>query len=336
MKEPESGIIKYIDQQVLNRSIMKTKFILFLFVILFTPIICKAQSGQNDLKIKWDINPLPVFTDPDDNFAKDPAVLKTTDKFYMFYTGSAPGAQGQNLFSTWQIEYATSPDGLNWTKQGVSFKADSSTWEAGRVQAPSRPVWYKGKYYMFYTGGPRKPKNLIYTGFATSTDLIHWTKNPKIIKQNVERANDIAIYKENDTFYMFYTTYTENAEPVLYRTSTDLENWTEPVETGASGEGPSVWKEGGIYYMVACLGYSGKGEFYKLYSSTKLTGFKDLGKAFDSVPSWASDSNGHGDVIISGDERLFYFQGTHDLGKTFQIGLARAKGVFTTPDVSNH
>jgi predicted GH43/DUF377 family glycosyl hydrolase len=287
--------------------------------------ICKSQSSQSDLKIRWKVNQSPVFIDPDDDFAKDPSVLKTEDKFYMFYTGATPGAQGEWDFSAWQIEYATSPDGLNWTKQGISFKADSNTWEAGRVQAPSRPVWYNGKYYMFYTGGPRTPKNLIYTGFATSQDLIHWTKNPEIIPQNVERANDISIFREGSVFYMFYTTYTNDGEPVFYRTSTDLENWSEPVNTGANGEGSSVWKDNGIYYMVACLGYSGKGEVYILYSSANLTGFKDHGAVLTEVPAFASDSYGHGDVIKIDDEYRLYFQGTREKGKTFKIGLATTK-----------
>ena len=304
---------------------MKNKFLYLFLALIFIGTIGKSQSVQNDLKIRWKINPSPVFIDPDDDFAKDPSVLKTKDKFYMYYTGATPGAQGRGTGNTWQIEYATSVDGLKWTKQGISFKADSSTWEAGRVQAPSRPVWYKGKYYMFYTGGPRSPKNLIYTGFATSTDLINWTKNPKIIPQNVDRANDIFIYREEKLFYMFYTTYTNDGEPIFYRSSSDLVNWSEPVQTGADGEGTSLWKKNGIYYLVACLGYSGKGEYYKLYSSSKLTGFKDLGPTLKNLPEWASDSNGHGDVIQKGDENWFYFQCTHDRGKTFEIGLATAK-----------
>ena len=306
---------------------MMKKIIHLVLSILFIETSGMAQNYETDATIKWKIYPKPVFTDPDDDFAKDPSILKTRDKFYMFYTGATPGGQGHGQwdFSNWQIEYATSPDGLNWTKQGISFKADSNTWEAGRVQAPSRPIWYKGKYYMFYTGGPRTPMNLIYTGFATSKDLVHWMKSPKIIAQNVARANDISIFREGKIFYMFYTTYNDVGEPVFYRTSKDLENWSEPLETGANGEGSSVWKENGIYYMVACLGYSGKGESYRLYSSDKLTGFKDRGVVFTEVPAFASDAYGHGDVIKNGKEYWFYFQGTRESGKTFKIGLATTK-----------
>ena len=306
---------------------MKSRTFPFLLSLIFLLKMGMAQNIQNDSIIRWKALPNPVYTDPDDDFAKDPSVLKTRDKFYMFYTGATPGAQGQGQwnFTNWQIEYATSPDGLNWTKQGISFKADSSGWETGRVQAPSRPIWYKGKYYMFYTGGPRTPKNLIYTGYATSKDLVHWTKSPKIIPQNVDRANDISIFREGKIFYMFYTTYTNDGEPVFYRTSSDLENWSEPINTGAFGEGSSVWKENGTYYIVGCHGYSGKGEIYRLYSSSKLTGFKDRGLVLADLPAFALDSYGHGDVVKNGAEYWFYFQGTSERGKTFKIGLATTK-----------
>ncbi|MBE0653726.1 MAG: hypothetical protein IH594_08005, partial [Bacteroidales bacterium] len=248
------------------------------------------------------------------------SVLYVNNLFYMYYTGAAPGFQGDGY--SWQIEYAASSDGVNWNKQGIAFKADSITWENGRVQAPSRPVCFNGKYYMFYTGGPRKPKNLIYTGYAISSDLIHWEKYPDIIPQNIDRANDIFIYEEDSTFYMFYTTYTQG-EPVFFRMSKDLKNWSEPQATGAGGEGVVVWKEKDKYYMIGCLGYSGKGEAYHFYSSDCLKDFKYHGVLEMDVPSWASDAFGHGDIIRVGNEMWLYFQGTNNGGKTFKIGLAK-------------
>jgi len=293
----------------------------FLSIVLLV-IIGKAQTPGTVKGIPWEARAKPVYVDPDDDFAKDPSVFQADGKFYMFYTGAAPGFQGGT--GPWRIEYAVSPDGLTWTKQGTAFAADDDTWEAGRVQAPSKPIRFKGQYFMFYAGGPRQPANKVFTGFVTSKDLIHWTKHPQIVRHD-PKANDPFIFEEGGVFYLFYTTYDEK-EPIFYRTSTDLLTWSDPVRTGADGEGTSIWKaEGGGYYLVACTGYSGKGEFYKLFYSEKLTGFKDLGKIDMDVPTWASDSFGHGDVIRVGDEDRFYFQGTHDGGKSFQIGLATHK-----------
>jgi hypothetical protein len=263
--------------------------------------------------------PEPVYVDTDDDFAKDPSILQAAGKFHMFYTGAAPGFQGGG--GPWRIEYADSPDGLTWTKRGTAFAADDDTWEAGRVQAPSRPLWHDGRYYMFYAGGPRQPVNHVYTGCATSVDLVHWTKEPGIIIRHEPKANDPFVFEEDGTFYLFYTTYDEH-EPVFYRTSKDLRAWSEPVRTGADGEGTVVWKADGGYYLAACTGYSGKGETYKLFFSETLTGFRDLGRVDLDVPGWAAGAFGHGDIIRVGGEDRFYFQGTRDGGKTFRIGLA--------------
>ena len=120
------------------------------------------------------------------------------------------------------------------------------------------------------------------------------------------------------------------ADPIFYRTSTDLLAWSDPVRTGADGEGTSVWKaDGGGYYLIACTGYSGRGEYYKLFFSETLAGFQDLGKIDMEAPAFAADAVGHGDVIRCGGEDRFYFQGTRDGGKTFRIGLATHKNALS-------
>lgn len=285
----------------------------------------KDVGSPNSSNIRWDSLDHPIYADPDDNFAKDPSILHADGKYYMFYTGSLPGFQGSSSVSFSQLEYATSDDAIHWKKGGVIFKADADTWEAGRVQAPSRPVFHNGLWYMFYSGGPRKPKNTIYTGYATSTDLIHWQKAGQIA-QTTDRANDVFIYEDADGFVMFYTTYAgHEIEPIYMRRSKDLINWSSPEPTGAEGEGTIVWKEAGKYFLLSCVGYSGKGEVYQLHSSSTLTGFKDEGIVNMKVPAFASDAFGHGDILKRGDEVWFYFQGTSDGGKSFQVGLAKHK-----------
>jgi sucrose-6-phosphate hydrolase SacC (GH32 family) len=281
------------------------------------------QAEVHPGNLKWTALEAPVFQDLDDDMAKDPSVFYANGKYYMYYTGALPGFQGGG--DSWQIEYATSPDGIHWEKQGIAFKADKDTWEAGRVQAPSRAIWHDGKYYLFYTGGPRQPKNLIYTGYATSTDLVHWEKAGRIL-QNIERANDIFIYQEGPHFYMFYTTYAEEGhEPIFMRRSTDLINWSQPEPTGAEGEGTVVWQEQGRYYLLGALGHSSSGEKYYLFSSDRLGEFQPHGVIDMEVPAFASGSFGHGDVLQKDGESWLYFQGTNSGGETFRIGLATRK-----------
>ncbi|BCW05946.1 hypothetical protein [Arthrobacter sp. NtRootA1] len=290
-----------------------------------------AKSPASFENIQWESTPDPVFTDPDDGMAKDPSIFFAKGQYYMFYTGTLPGFQGGGQAGEpWTLEFATSPDGVDWTKQGTLLEADCGGWEACRVQAPSKPIFHQGKFYMFYTGGPRTPTNIIYTGYATSTDLVHWTKEGQITQtvaqpQNVNRANDMYIFKDRGSFYMFYTTYGTNGEQIFKRESKDLVNWSEPELTGAEGEGTTIWKEGTTYYLLAAQGFSGLGEDYHLYGSSTLDNFQEIGLANLDRPSFASGSLGHGDVIDMGSEIWFYFQGTNDGGKTFDVGLAKHK-----------
>ncbi len=274
---------------------------------------------------KWRAEMTPVYTEPDYDFVKDPSVYVTKEgEFYMFYTGSASGFQGESP-PPWRIDYATSPDGLKWTKQGTAFTADDETWERGRVQAPARPIWHNGSYYLFFAGGPRTPENVCRIGYATSKDLRNWTKHTEPVVSHVNRtnkANDPFVYQERDTFYLFYTTYPEDHEEIYYCISSDLDKWSEPMKTGAYGEGSVVWKEGDTYFLIAAVGYSGKGETYRLFSAKNLQAFRARGPLKMEIPPFASDAWGHGDVIWHQEQYRLYFQGTNTSGKTFQVGLA--------------
>ena len=299
--------------------------ILYVLTTLF--ISSNAFGEEGKLFVKWEALPNPVYQEPDCDFAKDPSVFRDNDgAYHMFYTGSAHGFQGKSPLP-WRIDHATSPDGFNWTKSGTAFTADRENWEQGRVQAPSKPIWHNGKYYMFYGGGPRTPENVCRIGYATSPDLKNWVKNPDYVVSHVNggrnKANDPFVFKEGDVFYLFYTTYPRGRhEDVFYRTSTDLLHWSEPFDTGAWGEGVVVWKALGQYFMLAAVGSSSRGEKYSSFSGSSLDAFKDRGTLEMTVPSFATSSWGHGDVDIQAGVPRLYFQGTQDGGESFQIGIA--------------
>ena len=83
-------------------------------------------------------------------------------------------------------------------------------------------------------------------------------------------------------------------------------------------------KNGSTYTLLACVGWSHRGEYYNVYTSQSLnTKFTGRGRIKINTPAFASGSLSHGDVIRHGDEYWFYFQATRNVGKTFQVGLAR-------------
>jgi predicted GH43/DUF377 family glycosyl hydrolase len=270
----------------------------------------------------WKTAEEPVYRDPDDDWAKDPSIIKAGDTYYMYYTSANPwqdtgcGGKGEP-----RIDYATSPDGLKWTYQGVAIpKGKAGEWDEERPQAPAKPILKDGVWYMYYAG--KGTKGGVVIGYATSTDLRHWTKNPTNPVLTTGKCNDPFIYLENGMYYMFYTT---GGDAINCVTSTDLLKWSSPpVSTQATGEGSIVLKDGNTYVMFGCIGFSGNGEYYKVYTATDpLKPFTDCGRIKINNPDFAKGTLSHGDIIRQGNEYWFYLQGTRDGGKRFQIGLAR-------------
>ena len=270
----------------------------------------------------WKTAEEPVYRDPDDDWAKDPSVVRVGDTWYMYYTSANPwqgdgtGGKGES-----RIDYATSPDGLKWTYQGLSIpKGKPGEWDEERPQAPAKPILKDGVYYMYYAG--KNPKRGVEIGYATSKDLRHWTKNPGNPVLNKGKCNDPFIFFENGTYYLFYTS---GGDAIFYVTSTNLVDWSpNPVSTGAVGEGSVVVKDGPTYTLFGCIGWSGNGEYYKAYTTQDLKKpFADAGRIKINNPDFAKGTLSHGDIVKQGDEYWFYMQGTRDNGKRFQIALAK-------------
>ncbi|MEA3396262.1 MAG: Ig-like domain-containing protein, partial [Chloroflexota bacterium] len=71
------------------------------------------------------------------------------------------------------IAYATSPDGINWSKQGPVLLPDGGSWDGDAVWGPS-VLNLDGVYWMWYAGaGPQGPPAV---GVITSTNGITWTR----------------------------------------------------------------------------------------------------------------------------------------------------------------
>lgn len=269
----------------------------------------------------WQAMDSPVYRDPNDNWAKDPSVIKVGDTYYMYYTSANPwqdtGAGGKGPS---RIDYATSPDGLKWTYQGLAVaKGMPGEWDEERPQAPAKPILKDGVWYIYYAG--KNPKSAVAIGYATSTDLRTWTKHQGDPVLSKGKCNDPFIYVENGTYYM---SYTGGGDGIWITTSKNLVDWTEPISTGATGEGSVIVKDGPMYTMIGCIGHSHSGEYYKAYTTRDLAKpFKDEGRIKIKNPAFAAGTLSHGDIIRQAGEYWFYFQATRDGGRKFQIGLAK-------------
>jgi hypothetical protein len=101
-------------------------------------------------------------------------VLKIGGTYHMWYAGTNTNDLAVNPY--WRIGYATSPDGINWTKQnnGNPVIEPTQPWEGNNVSGPN-VIYENGIYKMWYEkrNGDAPTNELIY---ATSIDGINWNK----------------------------------------------------------------------------------------------------------------------------------------------------------------
>ena len=122
-------------------------------------------------------------------------VIFTSSLYQLWYTGW----DSTNL----RIGYATSPDGINWTKYAgnpVLNLGEAGSWDSAGVTSPT-VVYHNNTYHLWYSGGEEmQPGNPFLNdplpGYATSSDGINWTKyagNPI--------SNDPSVVSSGDAYY---------------------------------------------------------------------------------------------------------------------------------------
>jgi predicted GH43/DUF377 family glycosyl hydrolase len=199
-------------------------------------------------------------------------VIKDEGIYKMWYTGVAndPGY-------TERIGYATSPDGITWTKYANNPVLDTTpggAWENKGVWMPY-VIKQDSIYKMWYGGFSEVSIDHFSIGYATSADGIAWTKanvNPVLTHGNLPGTWDqylvmqpIIFYDEGKYLMWFTGGVNENTPPFQsgFAISDDGISWTKdtlhnPVlPCGSAGAwdvgitaGLQVFKEGGTYKML--------------------------------------------------------------------------------------
>ena len=143
-----------------------------------TPIARPFQIGfavSND-GISWTIHSTPVLSPRSgnwDNYSLEgPCVIREGGLYKMWYTAGGPNAY------QYKIGYATSTDGINWSRlDNPVFESAPNNWEIDGVAwcsvipfGLSYKMWYVGYNISFIPG----IENI---GFATSVDGISWQRD---------------------------------------------------------------------------------------------------------------------------------------------------------------
>ena len=234
--------------------------------------------AKSDDGVAWEKYPdNPVLSDGigdtwDGDFVTQPSVLHDGTMFHMWYAGY----DGTNM----RIGYATSDDGVNWTKNAANPVLDlgeSGAWDSTGVSNPF--VLHDGtQYCMWYTGYDGTNMRI---GYATSDDGVAWSgvlwnkhDNPVLDLGESGSWDSVVISSptvvlENDVFQMWYAGYDGDNLTIGYATSSDGMAWTKDasnliLDLGEIGSwdsvgvsSPTVILNGNTYRMWH-TGYDGK------------------------------------------------------------------------------
>ncbi|MBI2437470.1 MAG: hypothetical protein HYV36_01465 [Lentisphaerae bacterium] len=282
--------------------------------------------------------PLGASGKGDQTHARGPAVILDGDTYKMWYSGYS---------GAYRIYYATSPDGLTWTKYDNNIPVDSdgsstngkiplgTSGKGDVARAYSSAVIKDETTYKMWYSGYASAKFCIY--YATSSNGLDWTKydnttsapsdtistNGRIPvgttgKGDADRVYAAAVIKDGSTFKMWYTGYDGAAHRIYYATSSNGLDWTKydntipansdgsstngKIPLGTAGKGddyytgwPFVIKEGNTYKMW----YGGHDGFtQRIYYATSSNGL-EWTKYNNTIPS-DSDTNSTAGRIPAG------------------------------------
>lgn len=177
----------------------------------------------------------PVFTAAsgkwDDLIRERGWILKEADGYHLWYTGYNPAVTPLLM----KLGYATSPDGIHWTRHSENPLIDDLWVEDMMV------VRHDGLLYMFAEGAQDQAQLL------TSTDGIHW-KRKGTLDVRLTTGEKIppgpygtptALYA-NDRWYLFYE---RRDQGIWLATSTDMQVWTNVQDEPLLIPGPNAYDQ---------------------------------------------------------------------------------------------
>lgn len=303
-------------------------FLMAVLMILAVPVMTSAQTAWT----KYEGNPVVDLGEPlswDSGSLLRPFVIYDGEKYQMWFSGNKSGGASNAR----GIGYATSDDGVSWTKTDsinpVLNVGPPGSWDDAGIFSCS--VHFDGTTYeMWYAGSDGSRYRI---GYATSANGISWTKadsvNPvlDVGPAGTWDSADIRypwVLFEGTAYQMWYGGRRGSIWRIGHATSPDGLSWTKnednPVlDAGPAGSWddvhiavPSVLHEGSVYEMFygAADQSPSSGGTFRIGYATSEDGI-EWKKAVSENPvldvgptgSWDSFQIGHPSVLI--DERTY-------------------------------
>jgi predicted GH43/DUF377 family glycosyl hydrolase len=233
-----------------------------------------SMDGRNWTKQN---NGNPVLLDGasgawDDSGLYSLCVIKDGTTYKMWYTGN---------HNSQQIGYATSSDGITWTKYASNpvFSGDGAGFDSSNTWVGT--VMKDGSTYkLWYLGNSGVGTDRI--GYAWSNDGISWSRNANAVmatsvgKFDSSGQRDPAVLKINQKYYMYYTGYDGANYRIGAAESWDGSTWTK-MNNGNAVLTLGVWDNVNLIEHCAIrLAY----QYYIWYAGGGSTTTTKIGNAY--------------------------------------------------------
>lgn len=263
-------------------EILRGKFPIMLLMSLVVNTACNRNSTDRETQNPITKNEVreemvafkaydknPVFTGTggdtwDQAIRERGYILKEEDGYHLWYTGF----REDRADATLALGYATSPDGITWTryKDNPIF---NESWVEDMMVVKSDSV-----YYMFAEG-----RNDI-AHMMTSTDKIHW-KDHGSLKISYTNGEPLtpgpygtpAVFIKDSVWYLFYE---RNDEAIWLASSVNLTEWRNVKDEPVIKKGPEGYDKFGVA-VNQIVAYEGL--YYAYYHGT----------AFEDWSEWSTN-----------------------------------------------
>jgi predicted GH43/DUF377 family glycosyl hydrolase len=174
----------------------------------------------------------PVITPQGDGWESagtfNPTVVRHNGSIVMLY-------RAQDRSGTSRLGYATSPDGIRFTRRPEPVLSPETEYERDGGLEDPRLVKIDDTFYLTYTGYNKKDAQLC---LATSEDLIHWDRKGVILPAhkglwNVgwTKAGAIVPEKIDGKYWMYFLgTAADKTDQMGLAYSFDLVHWTDALD----------------------------------------------------------------------------------------------------------
>ncbi len=180
---------------------------------------------------------------------------------------------------------------------------------ANWMNDPNGPIYWKGKYHLFYQYNPNGPFwGSLHWGHAASSDLVHWEDLPIALAPSKEGPDKNGCWSgcvvdDHGVPTALYTApgpqtvclatgdddlinWTKREAPVISAPPTELDLTGFPSITGDSSadfRDPFVWREGERWFLLMGSGMPGKGATALLFESNDLRRWRFLRPFFTAA-----------------------------------------------------